>query len=137
MNKVIGTNITCLTKDPNGTFKQIAFARSAIIAMKREMKEVASPTSGIYKESRALRIEWTVSIAGLLSDQQAKLYSLFETGKTLDISWYNSTGTSRFRFTGKAYITSLVLTGNLHEMATFDAKFQGTGSLNCEDSQNA
>lgn len=135
MNKVIGTNITCLTKDPDGTFKQIAFARSAIIAMKREMKEVASPTSGIYKEYRLLRIQWSASIDGLLSDEQAKLYSLFETGKALDISWHGGISYDYYKFAykGKAYIKSLVLTGNIHEMATFNAELQGTGTLSCTD----
>lgn len=135
MNKVIGTNIKCLTKDPDGTFKQIAFARSAIIAMNREMKEVASSTSGIYKEYRPLRIQWSASIDGLLSDEQAKLYSLFETGKALDISWNGgiSYAYHKFAYKGKAYIKSLVLTGNIHEMATFNAELQGTGTLSCTD----
>lgn len=135
MNKVIGTNIKCLTKDPDGTFKQIAFARSAIIAMNREMKEVASSTSGIYKEYRPLRIQWSASIDGLLSDEQAKLYSLFETGKALDISWNGGISYAYYKFAykGKAYIKSLVLTGNIHEMATFNAELQGTGTLSCTD----
>ena len=135
MNKVIGTNIKCLTKDPDGTFKQIAFARSAIIAMNREMEEVASSTSGIYKEYRPLRIQWSASIDGLLSDEQAKLYSLFETGKALDISWNGGISYAYYKFAykGKAYIKSLVLTGNIHEMATFNAELQGTGTLSCTD----
>lgn len=135
MNKVIGTNIKCLTKDPDGTFKQIAFARSAIIAMNREMKEVASSTSGISKEYRPLRIQWSASIDGLLSDEQAKLYSLFETGKALDISWNGGISYAYYKFAykGKAYIKSLVLTGNIHEMATFNAELQGTGTLSCTD----
>lgn len=135
MNKVIGTNIKCLTTDPDGTFKQIAFARSAIISMRRDMKEVASSTSGIYKEYRPLRIQWSASIDGLLSDEQAKLYSLFETGKALDISWNGGISYAYYKFAykGKAYIKSLVLTGNIHEMATFNAELQGTGTLSCTD----
>ena len=135
MKKVIGTNIKCLTTDPNGTFKQIAFARSAIISMSREMKEIASSTSGIYKEYRPLRIQWSASIDGLLSDEQAKLYSLFETGKALDISWQdgNQNTAINFFYRGKAYIKSLVLTGNIHEMATFSVELQGTGTLTCTD----
>lgn len=135
MNKVIGTNIKCLTTDPNGTFKQIAFARSAIISMSRDMKEIASSTSGIYKEYRPLRIQWSASIEGLLSDEQAELYSLFETGKALDISWQdgNQNTAINFFYRGKAYIKSLVLTGNIHEMATFSVELQGTGTLTCTD----
>lgn len=135
MNKVIGTNIKCLTTDPDGTFEQIAFARSAIISMSRDMKEVASSTSGIYKEYRPLRIQWSASIDGLLSDEQAKLYSLFETGKALDISWQdgNQNTAINFFYRGKAYIKSLVLTGNIHEMATFSVELQGTGTLTCTD----
>lgn len=135
MNKVIGTNIRCLTTDPNGTFRQIAFARSAIISMSREMKEVASSTSGIHKEYRPLRIQWSASIDGLLSDEQAELYSLFEAGKALDISWQDGTITeeTKFFYRGKAYIKSLVLTGNIHEMATFSVELQGTGTLTCTD----
>ena len=135
MKKVIGTNIKCLTKDPNGTFKHIAFARSAIISMSRDMKEIASSTSGIYKEYRPLRIQWSASIDGLLSDEQAKLYSLFETGKALDISWQdgNQNTPINFFYRGKAYIKSLVLTGNIHEMATFSVELQGTGTLTCTD----
>ena len=135
MNKVIGTNIKCLTTDPNGTFKQIAFARSAIISMSRDMKEIASSTSGIYKEYRPLRIQWSASIEGLLSDEQAELYSVFEAGKALDISWNGGISYAyyKFAFEGKAYIKSLVLTGNIHEMATFNAELQGTGTLSCTD----
>lgn len=135
MIKVIGTNIKCLTTDPNGTFKQIAFARSAIISMSRDMKEIASSTSGIYKEYRPLRIQWSASIEGLLSDEQAELYSLFETGKALDISWQdgNQNTAINFFYRGKAYIKSLVLTGNIHEMATFSVELQGTGTLTCTD----
>ena len=135
MNKVIGTNIKCLTTDPNGTFKQIAFARSAIISMSRDMKEVASSTSGIYKEYRPLRIQWSASIEGLLSDEQAELYSVFEAGKALDILWQddNQNLTINFFYRGKAYIKSLVLTGNIHEMATFSVELQGTGTLTCTD----
>lgn len=135
MNKVIGTNIKCLTTDPNGTFKQIAFARSAIISMSRDMKEIASSTSGIYKEYRPLRIQWSASIEGLLSDEQAELYSVFEAGKAIDISWQddNQNLTINFFYRGKAYIKSLVLTGNIHEMATFSVELQGTGTLTCTD----
>lgn len=135
MNKVIGTNIKCLTTDPNGTFKQIAFARSAIISMSRDMKEVASSTSGIYKEYLPLRIKWSASIDGLLSDEQEELYSLFEAGKALDISWQdgNQNTPINFFYNGKAYIKSLVLTGNIHEMATFSVELQGTGTLTCTD----
>lgn len=135
MNKVIGTNIKCLTTDPDGTFKQIAFARSAIISMSRDMKEVASSTSGIYKEYRPLRIQWSASIDGLLSDKQEELYSLFEAGKALDILWQddNQNLTINFFYRGKAYIKSLVLTGNIHEMATFSVELQGTGTLTCTD----
>lgn len=135
MKKVIGTNIKCLTRDPDGTFKHIAFARSAIISMSRDMKEVASSTSGIYKEYRPLRIQWSASIDGLLSDEQEELYSLFETGKALDISWNGGISYAyyKFAFKGKAYIKSLVLTGNIHEMATFNAELQGTGTLSCTD----
>lgn len=135
MKKVIGTNIKCLTTDPNGTFKQIAFARSAIISMSRDMKEIASSTSGIYKEYRPLRIQWSASIDGLLSDKQEELYSLFEAGKALDILWQddNQNLTINFVYRGKAYIKSLVLTGNIHEMATFSVELQGTGTLTCTD----
>lgn len=135
MNKVIGTNIKCLTTDPNGTFKHIAFARSAIISMSRDMKEIASSTSGIYKEYRPLRIQWSASIEGLLSDKQEELYSLFEAGKALDILWQddNQNLTINFFYRGKAYIKSLVLTGNIHEMATFSVELQGTGTLTCTD----
>lgn len=135
MKKVIGTNIKCLTTDPDGTFKQIAFARSAIISMSRDMKEVASSTSGIYKEYRPLRIQWSASIDGLLSDEQEELYSLFEAGKPLDISWQdgNQNTAINFFYRGKAYIKSLVLTGNIHEMATFSVELQGTGTLTCTD----
>lgn len=135
MNKVLGTNIKCLTTDPDGTFKHIAFARSAIISMSRDMKEVASSTSGIYKEYRPLRIQWSASIDGLLSDEQEELYSLFEAGKPLDISWQdgNQNTAIHFFYRGKAYIKSLVLTGNIHEMATFSVELQGTGTLTCTD----
>lgn len=135
MKKVIGTNIKCLTTDPNGTFKQIAFARSAIISMSRDMKEIASSTSGIYKEYRPLRIQWSTSIDGLLSDKQAELYSVFEAGKAIDISWQdgNQNTPINFVYRGKAYIKSLVLTGNIHEMATFSVELQGTGTLTCTD----
>lgn len=135
MNKVIGTNIKCLTTDPDGTFKQIAFARSAIISISRDMKEVASSTSGIYKEYRPLRIQWSTSIDGLLSDEQAELYSVFEAGKAIDISWQdgNQNSAINFFYRGKAYIKSLVFTGNIHEMATFSVELQGTGTLTCTD----
>ena len=135
MKKVIGTNIKCLTTDPDGTFKHIAFARSAIISMSRDMKEVASSTSGIYKEYRPLRIQWSASIEGLLSDEQAELYSVFEAGKAIDISWQdgNQNTAINFFYIGKAYIKSLVLTGNIHEMATFSVELQGTGTLTCTD----
>ena len=135
MKKIIGTNIKCLTKDPDGTFMQIAFARRATISMSREMIEVASSTSGIYKEYLPLRIKWSASIDGLLSDKQEELYSLFEAGKALDISWQdgNQNTPINFFYRGKAYIKSLVLTGNIHEMATFSVELQGTGTLTCTD----
>ena len=99
------------------------------------MKEVASSTSGIYKEYRPLRIQWSASIDGLLSDEQAELYSVFEAGKAIDISWQdgNQNTPINFFYRGKAYIKSLVLTGNIHEMATFSVELQGTGTLTCTD----
>ena len=135
MKKVIGTNIKCFTKDPDGTFMQIAFARRATISMSREMIEVASSTSGIYKEYLPLRIKWSASIDGLLSDKQEELYSLFEAGKALDILWQddNQNLAINFLYRGKSYIKSLVLTGNIHEMATFSVELQGTGTLTCTD----
>lgn len=135
MEKVIGTNVKCLMKYPDGTYKQIAFARKANISMRRDMIEVASSTSGVCKEFLPMRIQWSASIEGLLSDEQEKLYSMFFAGEALDISWNGGISYAyyKFAFKGKAYIKSLVLTGNIHEMATFNAELQGTGTLSCTD----
>lgn len=113
---------------------QIAFARSAQITIKRDLKEIASASTGIFKEYTPSRISWSVAIDSLLSDQQEQLYNLIYSGKTLLISWQAEDGGDlKFVYSGNAYIKSMVMTGNIHEMATFSSEFQGSGSLSVVD----
>lgn len=134
MEKVIGTNIKCLTKTSDGTFTQIAFARSAQITIKRDLKEIASASTGIFKEYIPSRIGWSIAIDSLLSDRQELLYDLLYSGKTVLISWEaEKDGNMKFAYSGNAYIKSMVMTGNIHEMATFASEFQGSGKLSVVD----
>lgn len=124
--KILGSNLI-LGTETGGTFSPVAYSRSCEINEDRDTIETASPHSGQWREHRAGRCGWTMTCECLLSDNESALETAFRIGAPIPVTCRARDGS--FRYSGNAIITSLRISGRLHEMATYSISLQGTGEL--------
>lgn len=125
--KIQGTNLLMGTES-YGTFSAFAYARSCEVDEQRDTIEIASPTSAQWKEYLAARCSWKMACECLLSDNEAVLEAAFRNGTPVLVTCRHRNNIG-YRYRGYAIITSLRVSGRLHEMATFSIGLQGTGAL--------
>lgn len=116
-----GNNIIVLC---DGT--AIAAAKSAEINSGADVIEVASATSGVWREFIAGRKEWSVSV-GYLVLADTGLADLLKVGTTytIKVSGRGATG----YLTGSAVMTTCKITANRGNLVTGSFAFKGSGAL--------
>ncbi|MCM1372948.1 MAG: phage tail protein [Bacteroides sp.] len=128
MEKLQGTHLILGYQDEEGEFHAFAYARSCEIKQKSDTVEVASPSSGRWKEFIFGRCEWTATCECLLSDDESETERRFREGLPVTVC-LRTRGKSGDMYKGEAIITSLSLSGRLHEMAGYTIGLKGTGEL--------
>lgn len=130
--------------------KSIAFATSHTLSLSTNMVDIASKDHGDYGASYPGKRTWEIQTSNLYTEDQVDLlFGLWQNGTQVDIIWgkasdYTSAGiadglseddassyaapTTNY-LTGKAIISSLNLTAQTGENATFDATFTGVGKI--------
>ena len=107
----------------------LAAAKSCSIQQSQSFIEVASPTSGRWKQVVPSMLEWGISANTLLGTYAAY--------NTLDQAWRNGTAvTIRYydteyncNKTGTAYIADIRLEGSVGSLAQMSIQLQGSGEL--------
>lgn len=103
-----------------------------------DVKEVASPESGEWREYVSGRKGWKISSGYILSDTNGnEVHDLI--GKTVNVSFgtaesivnpsSNRVWDGDVLYKGRAIITRLTITGKRGDMATMSMELQGTGEL--------
>ena len=108
----------------------IASAQSGALNEQKDMIEVASPTSGLWKQNLPGRRAWTVSVDALITttaDDLNLLQAAYDNDTPLTLRIYDTQyGYNR---TGTAYIQSLNIQTQVGNLAKCSVNFIGSGSL--------
>ena len=107
----------------------IAGSTECSIEIGADIVEIASPSSGAWKEYKAKRKSWSVATSHLLSTaNESTLLGLIGTTVTLALKEYDGSSWSATE-TGSAICTKLQITAKNRDFITANASFQGTGAL--------
>lgn len=119
-------------EDYDEVFRVFGFAKSCELSQSRETKEIANPTDGQWKKYIAGRCDWSCSCECLLSSDSSAVEEIFRSGQPVEIllrGRYIADWRFIGSYRGEAIITSLKITGRIHEMATYSISLKGTGEL--------
>ena len=144
--------------DKGGVKKSIAYATNHTLEVSADTKETSTKDNGngIWQNSELGMMSWTTSSENLCSDSAENglsyndLFEIFLSRQTVDIVFSLQSNNQNFdikneesftapstgwspdatnNYHGKAYITSLSLTAQNGEKATFSVSLQGAGAL--------
>lgn len=108
----------------------IASAQSGMLNEQKDMIEVASPTSGLWKQHLPARRAWQVSVDALITttaDDLNVLQAAYDNDTPLTLRIYDTRyGYNRI---GTAYIQSLNIQTQVGSLAKCSVNFIGSGSL--------
>ena len=90
-----------------------------------DMQECASPTSGVSREYVPMKTGWTMSFDGILLDGHTDVMQLWQ--KRRKIAVRMKVG-ARMAI-GRAYISSVNVSGTQHEMGRLSLNLQGSGPV--------
>ncbi|MZQ50429.1 MAG: hypothetical protein GT598_15635 [Bacteroidales bacterium] len=131
----VGTGVT---KTP------IAFSTSAKLNVSMKTRDISSKDSGDWTEKAAGKFDWNASTDGLSSfgatgttHSVEDLYSCMMAKNPVNLAFGTRCGTSpswslntlKKYFSGSALITSMDMTANDDETATYSVTFEGNGKL--------
>ena len=128
MNLILGMNFLLGRVNGDGVFTSLAYSRSCAVKENREVKEVSSPSSEIWKEYIPARCSWTGTSENLLSSDGSELETAFRDGTPFLIS-FRERGTSGRQYRGYAIIKEIAIQARIGDVATYSISFQGTGPL--------
>jgi TP901-1 family phage major tail protein len=110
----------------------VAFSRSCSISMNVNMADATTKDNNGYAESIPTTRSWECSVDGLgVWNSNIKEFMAAFTGKTLlDIKVKpRNAAASDLIYSGKCYIESLEISGEMEEGVTYSASLKGTGAL--------
>lgn len=108
--------------------KLIGGQQNCSLNMETETGDTTTKDSGVWSESEAVGLSWSVDCDGLIAvdDEGVEaLITAWQTMKTVDIK-YGKTGKYR---KGKAIIESLSQNASQKEKCTYSVTFKGVGEL--------
>lgn len=106
----------------------IAGVKSNDITTKADTIEVASSTSGVWKEYITGRKEWSVSVSYLVLADSGML-ELLNVGTTYKLKIGGRNATNANTLTGSAILTTCKVTATLGNLVQGSFQFQGTSAL--------
>ena len=114
----------------------LAFGRAVVassvtceVDMQTDTIEVASPTSGVFRDYIASLCDWSVSTSGLIksASQQYDLFELWRNRAKLRVNYYDTE--MRMVRSGYAIITNLRESAPNRSIPTYSISLQGCGKL--------
>jgi predicted secreted protein len=126
------------------TVQPVAFSTSSKLTINMATRTVSSRDSGDWDEIATGKFSWTMSSDALVSFASTgttqtveELYSYFVNKKAICVNFAHKTGTtpswtvdsSKKKFSGLSYITSLDINSSDGDQATYSVNLQGTGVL--------
>lgn len=114
----------------------LAFGRAVVassvtceVDMQTDTIEVASPTSGVFRDYIASLCDWSISTSGLIksAQQQYDLFELWRNRAKLRINYYDTE--MRMVRSGYAIITNLRESAPNRSIPTYSISLQGCGEL--------
>lgn len=126
-NVILGKDIV-LGYTSSSTFVAFGAAKTCSVSIDMEKQEVASPSTGTWKEYILKRSSWSASISGLMVQGDTDLFDLMAARTSLLVSFVGQ-NSAAIEYQGYAYITSLEMTGGIKELAEYKCTLQGTGEL--------
>jgi len=110
--------------------QEVAGERSCKLIIKCDNKEVASVTSGIWKEFKAGRLSWQVTAAALLTKDPTRFRTAMLARTPVLIRFaVPEEDNETLAYTGNAIITDFDTSGEVKGYATYSVTFRGTGPL--------
>lgn len=106
----------------------MASCKSTSIDMKMDLIKVSGPNSGAAEEFIPGRTGWTIKNAMFLTTFASTLFDLWKNRTKIQIFMWLEHDYVKY-MTGYCYITSLTMTGNVHDMAQMEISLQGSGPL--------
>lgn len=128
MNIILGMNFLLGRINEDGTFSSLAYSRSCSVKENRDVVEVSSPSSDIWKEYIPARCSWTGTSENLLSSDESELEAAFRDGTPLPMS-FRERGTDGRQYRGYVIIKEKNITARIGDVAIYTLSFQGTGPL--------
>ena len=114
----------------------LAFGRAVVassvtceVDMQTDTIEVASPTSGVFRDYIASLCDWSISTSGLIksASQQYDLFELWRNRAKLRVNYYDAE--MRMVRSGYAIITNLRESAPNRSIPTYSISLQGCGEL--------
>ena len=114
----------------------LAFGRAVVassvtceVDMQTDTIEVASPTSGVFRDYIASLCDWSISTSGLIksASQQYDLFELWRNRAKLRVNYYDTE--MRMVRSGYAIITNLRESAPNRSIPTYSISLQGCGEL--------
>ena len=114
----------------------LAFGRAVVassvtceVDMQTDTIEVASPTSGVFRDYIASLCDWSISTSGLIksTQQQYDLFELWRNRTKLRVNYYDTE--MRMVRSGYAIITNLRESAPNRSIPTYSISLQGCGEL--------
>tara|TARA_R110000744_G_scaffold282777_2_gene394392 strand:- start:1572 stop:2003 length:432 start_codon:yes stop_codon:yes gene_type:complete len=127
-----------------GTTNLVAYAQNCTLNINNTTRDITNKESAGWKESLESLRDWSIDVDGAYAWTNAAGVALTDGVDDLiqtdiiagrlqvDVIFGDATSTSDISYLGKAYITSVSLTGGTEDTATYSLTLEGTGALSQE-----
>ena len=121
-------NYIIISAYKNNSWTPLGAVKSNDISTDADTNEVASSTSGVWKEYIAGRKDWSVNVSYLvLAD--ADMLELLNVGTTYSLKIGGRSATDANTLTGTAILTTCKITATQGNLAQGSFQFKGSGAL--------
>ena len=134
MTPIKGQNIV-LYATVDGSDYPFACGRNCTLSVQQDMLEVTNYNSARAREFKPNFYQWTVDCDGLIGYDNAQvtyanIIQYLKNAEAISIKFSVDLGALGYdNYTGTAYITSVELSGNVKEIASYSVSLQGSGVL--------
>ena len=127
-----------------GTTNLVAYAQNCTLNINNTTRDITNKESAGWKESLESLRDWSIDVDGAYAWTSAAGVALTDGVDDLiqtdiiagrlqvDVIIGDAASTSDISYLGKAYITSVSLTGGTEDTATYSLTLEGTGALSQE-----
>lgn len=126
---ILGKDLIISAKDANNVYQPIAASTSCDIEVACDVKEISSPSSGIFRSYVAGRKTWSVRVEVLVYASDTVKSKLTAVGSSFALRMTVSGNASTDILTGNAILVQADVRGGVGNLVRGSWVFQGTGLL--------